>query len=70
MAPYLASAPETLTPTGATVPALAPGESVILHLDEAFPSAHSTREIGWITLSGSTGPWTDLGSAALQLALP
>jgi N-acetylmuramoyl-L-alanine amidase len=69
-APYLASAPDDLQTTGVTVPTLAPGESVVLHLEGIFASTDAAREIGWITVSGPSGPWTDLGSAALQLALP
>ena len=69
-APYLASAPDALRPTDAAIPALAPGESVVVHLDGVFAPAHSTREIAWITMSTPAGPTTELGSPALQLALP
>ena len=69
-APYLASAPDALGPIDAPIPALAPGESVVVHLGRVFAPAHTTREIAWITISGTSGPLTDLGFAALQMALP
>jgi N-acetylmuramoyl-L-alanine amidase len=63
--PYLPSAPE-LSPAGVTVPALAPGESVLLSLPLGPPPAG--RQIAWITLADAAGPLTDAGSPPLQLA--
>jgi hypothetical protein len=64
-APYLAEAPGVLEPLDVTVPALDAGESVLLELPLTAPVG--ARSIAWITLAGPDGPFTDLGSPALQL---
>jgi len=63
--PYLASAPE-LSSAGVTVPALAPGESVLVHVSLGLPPGG--RQVAWITLADSAAPLTDSGSPPLQLA--
>jgi N-acetylmuramoyl-L-alanine amidase len=62
--------PPVLEALPAQVPALAPGESVELHLPIEPPSDRSSRQVAWITLSGRGGTFADLGSPPLQLALP
>lgn len=66
--PYLAAAPEPLTPLAGEVPPLAPGESVSLTV--TLPTATGAgRGVAWITLLGPDGaPLTASGSAPLQLA--
>jgi N-acetylmuramoyl-L-alanine amidase len=65
-APYLAGAPASTTAADVAVPSLAPGESVVLELPISAPAGG--RHLAWITLAGPDGPFTDLGSPALQLA--
>jgi hypothetical protein len=65
-APYLSDAPGGLAPLDAAVPALAPGESVVLAV--TAPQPENGRGLLWLTLAGPDGPFTDLGSPALQLA--
>jgi hypothetical protein len=65
-APYLSSAPATLDPADVAVPPLGPGESVTLDLPLDLPDGG--RQLAWITLRGPAGPFSDLGSAPLQLA--
>jgi N-acetylmuramoyl-L-alanine amidase len=64
-APYLATPPE-LRSTGAAVPPLAPGESVTVHVPLEPPGGG--RSVLWLTLADGSGPFTDHGSPALQLA--
>ena len=64
--PYLAFAPEELEPLPADVPALAPGESVIVTV--ALPSGPAGRGLAWISLRTEGGTLADLGSPALQLS--
>ena len=67
-APYLASAPGTLAPIDAVVPALVPGASVELAI--ALPPPGGTgRQLAWITLQAPDGRHlTELGTPPLQLA--
>jgi N-acetylmuramoyl-L-alanine amidase len=65
--PYLASAPERLEELPVEVPSLAPGESVRLVIPlQAPPGAE--RQIAWISLSGPTATWAELGSPPAQAA--
>lgn len=64
--PYLRVSPETLEDLAIRIPALAPGESVVVLV--AMPPAVGTRGIVWVTLSSGTLALSDLGSAPLQLA--
>ena len=64
--PYLAQAPSVLEPIGASVPALAPGESILLSVD--LPPAPSGRAVAWISLLGDGATLADRGSPPLQLA--
>jgi N-acetylmuramoyl-L-alanine amidase len=65
--PYLSEAPVALASAGVSVPALAPGESVVAHLPLSPPSGG--RHVAWITLGRSDGnALTEAGSAPLQLA--
>ena len=65
-APYLAHAPVALDSTGLAIPALEPGESVLVHVPLELPD--EGRSILWLTLSESGEPLTERGSPALQLA--
>jgi len=64
--PYLAFAPEELAPIDIGVPALAPGESVVL--DVTLPSPPAGRGVAWISLWSDGGTLADHGSPALQLS--
>jgi len=64
--PYLARAPQQLQPLGVEVPALAPGESVVLSV--ALPEAPAGRSVAWVSLSLGDTTLADDGSPALQLA--
>jgi N-acetylmuramoyl-L-alanine amidase len=64
--PYLARAPASLAAADIAVPALAPGESVVLQLPVDLPTG--ARSVAWITLAGSTGDFADLGSPPLQVS--
>ncbi len=65
--PYLAAAPDGLTPLDPEVPALQPGESVELPVTLPAPVG-AGRQVAWITLDGPDGtPLTASGSPALQL---
>ncbi|HET8776311.1 MAG TPA: N-acetylmuramoyl-L-alanine amidase [Candidatus Limnocylindria bacterium] len=64
--PYLAFPPDTLEPLGATIPALAPGESMTV--DVALPPAPNARSVAWISLREGSELFSDLGSPALQLS--
>ncbi|HET7685713.1 MAG TPA: N-acetylmuramoyl-L-alanine amidase [Candidatus Limnocylindria bacterium] len=65
--PYLPAAPDRLTALPVDVPPLAPGEAVRLRV-ALTPPPGGLRQVAWLTLRGPSGPWTDLGSPALQLA--
>ena len=64
--PYLARAPEQVQPLAVEVPALAPGESVVVSV--ALPEAPAGRAVAWVTLSLGDTTLADRGSPALQLA--
>ena len=64
--PYLARAPEGLQPLEVEVPALTPGESVVLSV--ALPEAPDGRAVAWVSLNVGDTTLADLGSPALQLA--
>ena len=64
--PYLAAAPEELDDIGVDVPALAPGESVVVVVK--LPRRRSGRAVAWVTLAGWEVSLTDRGSPALQLS--
>ena len=64
--PYLAQAPSELEPLAVDVPALAPGESVLLSV--GLPPPPSARALAWITLSDGGATLADRGSPALQLS--
>jgi N-acetylmuramoyl-L-alanine amidase len=65
--PYLRAAPESLEPLDVEVPALDPGESIVVGLD--FPSPPMGRAMAWITLATRGGEtFADRGSPPLQLA--
>jgi N-acetylmuramoyl-L-alanine amidase len=65
--PYLSTAPDGLESSDARVPALAPGESVVVQVP-LDPPAGTARQIAWLTLVGPDGPLTASGVPALQLA--
>jgi hypothetical protein len=65
--PYLRVAPDSLTALPGSVPSLAPGESVELHLLPGPPTG-SARQVLWISIANAQGSITDLGSPPLQLA--
>jgi N-acetylmuramoyl-L-alanine amidase len=64
--PYLARAPQRLQPLEVEVPALGPGESVVLTV--ALPQVPDGRAVAWISLSVGDATLADRGSPALQLA--
>ena len=64
--PYLARAPEGLQTLGVEVPALGPGESVVLSV--ALPEAPDGRAVAWVSLNVGDTTLADRGSPALQLA--
>jgi N-acetylmuramoyl-L-alanine amidase len=66
--PYLRIPPDDLRPLlPATLPELAPGESVDVRV--ALPTSPTAgRRMAWITLAGPDGALTELGSPALQVA--
>jgi N-acetylmuramoyl-L-alanine amidase len=67
-APYLARAPEQLRPIGPEIPALGPGESVVISV-EVPPRTGEGRELAWISLSVDRASLADRGSPpALQLS--
>jgi len=67
-APYLARPPEDLKPVGPELPALGPGESVVIGI-EAPPKSGEGRELAWISLSVDRASLADRGSPpALQLS--
>ena len=65
--PYLAAPPAQLDPIGEPLPALMPGEAVVVEIGlPAAPSA--ARGLAWISLLVDGTTLSDLGSPALQLA--
>ena len=62
--PYLREPPETVDDLAITVPALAPGESVVILVKAATAESGETL---WITLADADRSFSDLGSAPLQL---
>ena len=64
--PYLAFAPDDVEPLPTDVPALAPGESVVVEVE--LPTAPEGRGLAWISLMSGTTTLADLGSPALQLS--
>ncbi len=65
--PYLASAPEDLETMGPEIPALEPGESVVIGV-ELPPRPGSGRALAWISLSVGRASLAEGGSPALQLS--
>jgi N-acetylmuramoyl-L-alanine amidase len=63
--PYLRQAPETLAGAGIEVPALAPGESVVVVLQ--LPAQAGDAGTLWVTLAAGGALLSDLGSPPLQL---
>ncbi len=66
--PYLAAAPEGLAPIGEELPALEPGESVVLEVELPDPQT-AGRALAWISLWSEASTLADRGSPALQLAM-
>jgi N-acetylmuramoyl-L-alanine amidase len=66
-APYLYLAPTELTDIGEPLPALAPGESVVVLAEMPVPPSGG-RALAWISLSTGTATLASHGSPALQLA--
>ncbi len=66
-APYLAQAPDGVAPIGPAIPALEPGESVVVTVELPPPPA-GDRAVAWISLLGSRASLADRGVAALQLS--
>ena len=65
--PYLAAPPGELNPIGEPLPALEPGESVVIAVD--LPDGPvGARGLAWISLLMDGTTLSDLGSPALQLA--
>ena len=64
--PYLAQAPPDLEELDVEVPALAPGESVVVRV--ALPPAVGGRAVAWISLREAGATFADRGSPALQLS--
>ena len=65
-APYLARSPSDLEPLGPDLPALAPGESVVLTVE--LPAAPGERAVAWISLMDRSATSAERGSPALQLS--
>ena len=65
--PYLAAPPDELRSFGDSLPALEPGDSVVV--DATLPDAPpGARGLAWISLSAGGTTLSELGSPALQLA--
>ena len=65
--PYLAAAPDDLAPVGELLPALTPGESVVVDV-ELPASPGGPRALAWISLRTGSTMLADLGSPPLQMA--
>ena len=63
--PYLREPPAEMSPLEVAVPALAPGESVVLDVPIEVPSGEGG--LLWISLADADQAFSDLGSAPLQL---
>jgi N-acetylmuramoyl-L-alanine amidase len=66
-APYLARAPEQLEVIGSEIPALEPGESVVITV-QLPPPPRGGRAVAWVSLSDGRASLADGGMAALQLS--
>jgi hypothetical protein len=66
-APYLARAPEDLEALDTEIPALEPGESVVIPA-ELPPAPGGGRAVAWISLMIGDTSLADRGSPALQLS--
>jgi N-acetylmuramoyl-L-alanine amidase len=66
-APYLYLPPAALVEVGAPLPAMAPGESVVLTVELPDPP-QADRALAWISLGTGASTLADIGSPALQLA--
>jgi N-acetylmuramoyl-L-alanine amidase len=66
-APYLASAPDGVEPVGGDLPALEPGDSVVVTVELGMPPGQG-RALAWISLLVDGEPLADHGSPALQLS--
>jgi hypothetical protein len=66
-APYLAAAPSELVALAPEIPALEPGESVLVTV-ELPPRPDSGRALAWISLSVERASLADRGSVPLQLS--
>jgi N-acetylmuramoyl-L-alanine amidase len=64
--PYLARAPDALAPLDLEIPALAPGESVVVSAE--LPQSPTDRAVAWISLRSEGTTLAELGSPALQLS--
>ncbi|HSJ00199.1 MAG TPA: N-acetylmuramoyl-L-alanine amidase [Patescibacteria group bacterium] len=65
--PYLAAPPAQLAPIGEALPALQPGESIVVEAVLPQPPA-GARGLAWISLLVGSTTLSELGSPALQLA--
>jgi N-acetylmuramoyl-L-alanine amidase len=66
-APYLYLPPSQLAEIGEALPALEPGESVVVSVEMPAPP-QATRALAWISLRTDTSTLAEHGSPALQLA--
>jgi N-acetylmuramoyl-L-alanine amidase len=64
--PYLAFAPDHLEALNVEVPALGPGESVVI--GASLPPSPANRGVAWISLISDGETFADNGSPALQLS--
>jgi N-acetylmuramoyl-L-alanine amidase len=64
--PYLPREPEQLAALDIDVPALGPGESVVVVVE--LPPDPAGRAVAWISLADGSSTFADHGSPALQLA--
>ena len=64
--PYLAQAPANLESLPVEVPALKPGESIVVSVD--LPPAPAQRGLAWISLESQGATAADRGSPPLQLS--
>ena len=64
--PYLRAEPRALEPIGDVLPALGPGDAVVLELE--LPTPPPGRALAWISLLVEGQPASTYGSPALQLA--